>query len=193
MQRKTYDTIKKERSMLNVERMACSPKIKGYNLADHSYYVAMMFQDLADEYEIQYDTTVMKIVMRHDFMEAFTGDLIYPVKNLSEDTSKAWNLIEKESYDYNSGRYNGIYSDADIRAILTPEQFALLKACDAFELFLFCMSEYRLGNHTPELKEILLNCFYIEQDKRINQFEVVKDIVTQMIAECAEIHLVKEK
>ena len=95
MNKTIIPTIKKERKMLNFQRLAGTRKIRSYNLAEHSYFVGLMFQELAEELGIKISVEVLGTVFRHDFMEVFTTDLPWQVKHISQDTEKAWDTIEK--------------------------------------------------------------------------------------------------
>lgn len=159
----TYDalttTIKKERKMLNFQRLAGTRKIRSYNLAEHSYFVGLLFQDLADMLGIKYSVDTLRVVMRHDFMEVFTTDLPYQVKNQNAITKRAWAEIESEAYckAHNKGIRN-VFSDKDIENTLTPEQYYLLKWCDLLELALFCLEEQAMGNRGHDIRAVLDNC-----------------------------------
>ena len=150
------DTIKKQRKMLNIQRLAGTRKIRSYNLAEHSYFVGLMFQEFADTFEIEYTARTLGTVLKHDFMEVFTADLPYPVKNLNDVTKTAWDMIEEQVVK--SKEVIGVtdlFSDKDIQKYLTPEQLCLLKWCDMLELVLFCLEEKAMGNIGYDLISVL--------------------------------------
>ena len=152
-------TIKKQRKMLNFQRLAGTRKLRSYNLAEHSYFVGLMFQDFADTFGISYTTSTLNIVFRHDFMEVFTTDLPYHVKNLNDVTESAWGMIEDQaSRSYMTIGINGLYTDNEIKTFLNPEQYCLFKWCDMLELVLFCLEERAMGNNGRDITNVLENC-----------------------------------
>lgn len=159
----TYDnqitTIKKQRKMLNIQRLAGTRKLRSYNLAEHSYFVGLMFQEFADTFEIEYTASTLGTVLKHDFMEVFTADLPYPVKNLNDVTKTAWCMIEEQvvKSDFTVG-VTGLFSDKDICKYLSSEQLCLLKWCDMLELVLFCLEEKAMGNIGYDLISVLKTC-----------------------------------
>lgn len=152
-------TIKKERKMLNFQRLAGTRKLRSYNLAEHSYFVGLMFQELADHFGIEYTTETLRVIFRHDFMEVFTTDLPSQVKNLNEATKMAWDTIEAQALGSHFCKgVNNLFSDEEMKARLTPEQFCLLKWCDTLELVLFCLEEKAMGNGGRDIQAVLENC-----------------------------------
>jgi 5'-deoxynucleotidase YfbR-like HD superfamily hydrolase len=155
------------RKMLNVQRMSGSPKIRSYNLAEHSYFVATMFEEFAKEEGIKYSTDAIYVVLRHDIMEVLTSDLPYPVKNFNDTVKQAWDLIEEELYQGNKDRFITMLTDEEIKRRLTEEEFRLMKSCDILDLYLFCLEERQLGNHSLPILRIIDNCVQILEYYRI--------------------------
>lgn len=189
---KIAKTIEKERKMLTFQRLAGTRKIRSYNLAEHSYFVSLMFQDIADWLGIGYSVDTLRVVMRHDFMEVFTTDLPYQVKNQNAITKRAWAEIESEAYCKASNKgIRNVFSDKDIEDILTPEQHLLLKWCDLLELMIFCREEGEMGNLGKDISSVLDNCRKIvdtsflskENQSRfpwITQLKALTDDLTRM-------------
>lgn len=146
------------RKMLNVQRLSGSPKIRSYNLAEHSYFVATMFEEFCKEENLEYSTDSLYVVLRHDLMEVFTSDLPYPVKNFNEKTKEAWDLIEREVYEGNKNRFISMFTDEEIKYRLTEKQFIMMKSCDILDLYLFCLEEKQLGNNSQPILKIIQNC-----------------------------------
>jgi 5'-deoxynucleotidase YfbR-like HD superfamily hydrolase len=138
--------------------MSGSPKIRSYNLAEHSYFVATMFEEFAREEQLEYTTDTLYVILRHDIMEVFTADLPYPVKNFNEKTKEAWELIEREVYEGGKERFITMMTDEEIKSRLTEKQFILMKSCDILDLYLFCLEERQLGNHSQPILKIINNC-----------------------------------
>ena len=144
-----------------VERMAGTPKLRSYSLAEHQYFVGMMFLDIASRYEVPIDISyqTLDIVFRHDMLEILTGDLRWTAKNLTEETSKSWNKIESAvKTDAENKKGFRVYTDSEIEKLLSPIEYDLLRMCDTAELYLFCMEEVSLGNSNSSIYEIIDNC-----------------------------------
>ena len=161
-----YNTIKIERKMLKFQRLAGTRKIRSYNLAEHSYFVGVMFQEFADAFNISYSVDTLKIVFRHDLMEVFTTDLPWQVKHASPKTEEAWNSIETEVYNQTVCR--GLLTDEQIKVSLTEEQYCLFKWCDTLELLLFCLEERAMGNSGSDMTAVIENCKSIVNNPDMN-------------------------
>lgn len=145
------------RKMLLFQRLAGSPKLRSYNLAEHSFFVGLLFTQLCDANEIGYSADILKTVLLHDFVEVLTTDLPYPIKNLNEVTQGAWALIEDQAVSNFKHRHEIEHlTDAGIRASLTEVQFELFKIADMLELWIFCKEEQQLGNHSPQIDNIVV-------------------------------------
>ena len=172
-------TIKKQRKMLNFQRLAGTRKIRSYNLAEHSYFVGLMFQDFANSFGIEYTIETLDVVFRHDFMEVFTTDLPYPVKNQNDKTKTAWNIIEEQAmHSLPAIGILGLYTDKDMKTYLNPEQLCLLKWCDMLELVLFCLEERAMGNNGGDISNVLENCENaLNSEYFINSYEWNKSMI----------------
>lgn len=148
-------TILNERKMMTFQRLAGTIKLRSYHLAEHSYYVGLMFQEMAEYLGIPYDLEVFTIVLRHDMMEVFTTDLPYPVKHSSKKAEEAWDTIEQSVFE-SLDNPKFVYTDAQIQERLSREQFVLMKLCDLAELAIFCAEEYAMGN--THVSQVIQNC-----------------------------------
>ena len=180
-------TIKKERKMLNFQRLAGTRKIRSYNLAEHSYFVGLMFQELAEELGIKISIEALGTVFRHDFMEVFTTDLPWQVKHLSPKTEEAWSTIERAAYNHTPCKY--LYSDEQIKNTLTEEQYILFKWCDILELLLFCLEEEKMGNQGSDLRAVINNCRGIVDDDYMNQYWWGAELYRLTNTICDDIHI----
>lgn len=152
----SLDMLKKERALLNVQRMAGKPKLRSYNLVEHSFFVTSMFIELCRREDIEVHMEDVKKVMNHDLVETLTGDLLYPAKNLNEETSKAWEYIEDSIVKENPEFIP--YTDKKIRKGFSEKKWMLFKAADLLDLWIFCKEEQVLGNNAKEIQEIINNC-----------------------------------
>lgn len=71
------------------------------NVAEHSFYVALLADLLAHDIEtsngVNIDRhSVLQMALYHDAEEAFTGDLITPVKNKSPNLRKEWDKLSEQ-------------------------------------------------------------------------------------------------
>lgn len=171
------------RKMSSVDRMSTFLKNRKYSLAEHSYYVASMFEDFARAENLPYSTKDMYFVMRHDYLEAITTDLIYPIKKLSKITSSCWDMIETETIKQKESELITLFSDEDLKNALSPILYHLLKTCDFLDLFLFCLEEAFLGNITVELRHTMEALKPIILD---SGFKSINSFVTECIKEYRE-------
>lgn len=155
MERKIINQIFSERKMITIDRLSGTLKNKRYSLAEHSFFVALMFQIFADVEKIEYTVKDMNYIMRHDLIEVLTADLILPVKDFSDKTREAWNVIESEIYSSVKNDYLFLYTDEDLKNNLSGEIYALLKDCDRLELLLFAFQEFELGNSSKDIYDII--------------------------------------
>lgn len=142
--------------MKQIQRLPNVPHHRSYNILEHGFVVGMLYRWFASACDVAYDIEVWDKVLMHDYMETFTGDLNFVVKNLNEKTSSAWASIEHEVCE--SDAVLGRYSDAAIKESMTAEQYTLFKICDYLELWIFCMQEDALGNKTKGNLNVIANC-----------------------------------
>lgn len=148
--------IKYYRKCKNIERLQGSYKHRSYNLLEHQYVVAVLFKHFASLEDISYGMPEFDKILHHDILEVETTDLIYTVKNLNEETKKAWNKIEEEVIKEHFQLRN--YSDENIKMSLNEYQFKLFKVCDMLDLWIFCKEEMILGNRSINMKLVIDNC-----------------------------------
>ena len=197
-----FDNIEKERNMSVVNRLALVRHNRPYTLAEHCYYTGLMFQELCDEYEIPYTLEDLKLVLRHDYLETYTCDLSYCVKNLNTTTKDAWGKIESEMVDNLKLDVNsedrikklGLFTDKELKENMSSDDvYMMFKICDMFELFLFCLEEYKMGN-VESMVEVLNNCKYIfgemwrEEEKGCFHC-ALQDIISFCEKKCKTIYL----
>ena len=143
--------IQSYRDLLKTQRLTGHFIHRSYNLVEHQYGVAMLFQIFAIEEGIEYDLKALNVVLHHDVAERITSDLPYPIKNFSEQTKQAWRLIENEVC---KGKDVEEFSDENIKKLLTEQQYKLFKAVDILELWIFIWEELHIGNKTAEMYKV---------------------------------------
>ena len=145
------------KAMGNINRLAGIFTIQPYTVALHCYYTAILFQEIAIEEKIKIDIMEIDFILKHDIVETITGDLLLPVKIHSEETKRKWEEIETEIVN---DKYKHLhrYLDKFAESIFDPITLNLFKACDLFELYLFCLSEINLGSITKGIWAVINNC-----------------------------------
>jgi 5'-deoxynucleotidase YfbR-like HD superfamily hydrolase len=148
-------SISDYRKMLYINRIPGVYKTRNYNLAEHSYFVAILFIRFAKEEGFILTSEMIEAVLNHDVVETITADLPHHVKNHSQVTKDAWASIEAElvaSYPEFSE-----YADEALDKVL-GHTHRLFKACDILELYIFCTEERVHGNKNPFILKVLNKC-----------------------------------
>lgn len=151
------------RKMLHIQRIPGVFKTRPYNLAEHSYYVAILFSRFSKLENIGYSASQLELVMDHDVLETISVDLPYHVKNLNHITKDAWRAIENEVIKAKPA-FREVSDDA-LEIGLSKEQFKLFKACDLLELWIFCKEEQLLGNRSEEIQKVITTCEGLLQER----------------------------
>ena len=146
------------RKMLNIQRLAGTPKGRGYVLAHHSYFTTVLFIDLCAALDKHPTPRQLDLVLKHDFLEVLTADLPYPIKNLSHTTQAAWEVIEEEAVKaYGHIGALSEYTDGNLVAAL-GDLHEVFKAADLLELWTFCVEEQVMGNSTVAIESVVNKC-----------------------------------
>ena len=110
------------------------------SVATHSWGVAIILQFLEPNVSKQ---AILR-ALTHDVAELFTGDVPAPVKWDNPDLVEVLKRID-DKYE----------SEIGIEYELTPQEIALGKQADMFELLVFCVRQRRLGN--TNMNEVFSN------------------------------------
>lgn len=157
-----YDTeLNFLRGMQWVFRSNGQPKLLGsYSIVEHGANCVMLYMLIQQINHKPLDANVMKILLLHDGIEKYTGDVLYPAKQVIKDD---WSGVEEKVADWINCDENKmnlfLYSDSDIEHELSPEDHKLFKFIDMCEYFLRTAEEFRAGNHHPEVLQGLHNSF----------------------------------
>jgi 5'-deoxynucleotidase YfbR-like HD superfamily hydrolase len=114
------------------------------NLCDHGYNVGTLFYLFCQECNVDLSAKELFLVMNHDFLEAFTGDLNKKIKDLNVTTKDCWQTIERECSKNFSEIYE--YTDKSIKESFTIIKRILFELADSFDAFLYCIQERKSGN-----------------------------------------------
>ena len=155
------------KSLRYIRRLSGIPLIQNYNVAIHCYYTGILFEAIADYEKISINKSEIDFVYRHDIVESITGDVLLPVKLHSKNTGKKWKEIEIELIE-NKYPYLEFYVDANAQKYFNPISWNLFKACDLFELYLFCLEEIKLGNKHDGILSVHTNCINLLRTFKIN-------------------------
>lgn len=166
--------------MSDVIRYSGTKVLNKENLAEHSYYVSVLSDSIAEDIEHRYTITidrykVLKYALYHDIEEIFTGDIISPVKYKSNDLrmklEKVWNLIlteqVEEHFEWNPHIARMIlqtHKDYEEKKYTDIENM-IVKFADTLQAISYTISELHLGNTylkwiTHNAIEILKNTFW---------------------------------
>jgi len=143
--------ISEQRRMLSVQRLSGKPKLRSYNLVEHSFFVTSLFYEVCKNRGIDVSSEELINIMNHDFLEVYTGDLIYTAKNLNEHVKSLWDSIEEEIVNSLPDAIRNI-GDSYITKKFSDIKFKIFKACDLFELWLFLKEEIiDFGNKNKDI------------------------------------------
>ena len=139
----------------NVMRLSTVPTHRPYTVAIHSYYTALLYIEICECEKQWIDQQNLMWVLRHDVVEAVTGDLIYPVKNKNGTTQMSWENIE---WMMTKDTILESFTEGNSSRKFSKEAWNIFKCADLYELFLFCTEEYELGNRHIGIIKVLRNC-----------------------------------
>ncbi|KKN61482.1 hypothetical protein LCGC14_0521370 [marine sediment metagenome] len=155
------------RLLKNAHRLSSFRLLQPYSVAEHCYYTGLLFETISEYENIQITKKEIYYVYRHDIIETITGDVLLTVKIHSKTTKQKWAHIEKEII-CNKYPYLESFLDEYIPSNFSKEAWMLFKACDLFELYLFCLEEIELGNNTGGISVVIHNCANLLPEFKIN-------------------------
>ena len=145
------------RALKNAFRLSSFKTLQTYSTAEHCYYTGILFETIAGYERIHITRDEIYFVYRHDIVETITGDILLPVKIHSEAVKDKWESIERtiirDKYTYLIP-----FLDSHLSDHFSKLTWNLFKACDLYELYLFCQEETELGNMTKGIWTVLKNC-----------------------------------
>lgn len=128
-----------------VKRWHAFPIIGEQNVADHSWGVALIVAEIAEEH---LSVNLMRAALTHDAAELYTGDVPYQTKKRWPHLADALDKCETD-----------VERAHNIDWILTEKQREILKWADMFELMLFAEAQADLGNRN--VVEMQRQCYSI--------------------------------
>lgn len=139
------------------------PKLLGsYSIVEHGANCTMLYMLIQQISHNPLNANMMKILLLHDGIEKYTGDVLYPAKQAIKDD---WSGVEEKVADWINKDERSmnlfLYTDDDIEHELEPEEHKMFKFIDMCEYFLRTSEEFRAGNHHPEVLQGLMNSFKV--------------------------------
>ncbi len=162
-----YKIFKHLRALKNTNRLSGIKTLQSYSVAEHCYYTGLLFEAIANHEKINITERELHYVFRHDIIETITGDVLLPVKIHSDTTRSRWEAIENEIV-CNKYPYLKSYLDEYMPLLFSEESWNLFKACDLYELYLFCLEEVQLGNNNDGIISVIRNCCCLLPEFKIN-------------------------
>jgi 5'-deoxynucleotidase len=157
--KKEEDWIFRIRRLRNVKRFNTIPILSSQNIADHSYFTAIIAMDLARRVEVQTGRSLrmeklLQKALLHDVEEAFTGDVPHPIKRMTEYTRSFFEdlaLLVRNRFLPEWVRELASLSK-------TGQEGHIVKLADYIELYIYCVEERLLGNRSRQLIETQAVC-----------------------------------
>lgn len=193
--------MKIARSLDNIPRFSNQPRIKDETVAAHSYFVTLMVYMVAFElvelgYKVSIGETVRQALL-HDFPEAVTGDIIYPVKKHDRERMNILGALEEEMLNEaipdTLPRYlRGLFIPTAICE--RTDESMLVKFCDMCELVLYVLAERRFGNQHFDglIYKGLWYCYdMILGEGLLRKSPMVKDMILGLAVEALDFPEIK--
>ena len=147
------DFILMTRKLMNIQRCPTSRKLRPEDVAQHSYYVALLAMLIADElnaFDENYNIgLVLQKALLHDMEETITGDIIWPVKHhspaLEEELDKVTDSLVYKEFE----KFRNSNLDAYKLLMFSAKQGRegqVVALADNLELVLYCFEELSLSN-----------------------------------------------
>lgn len=169
-----WDTNMEEQSLIDqfitlqghLRRVAFVPRCAGamqllpnYTDAVHAYNCAMIYLNLCAVHDIYPTCEVLTTLLKHDNLEAFTGDLLAPVKDA---INSKWDEVERQVQcraadlaQLPEGSYDVFCElfprDEQMAVHLNKMEVLLVKSIDMYEFLIRMMEEYKCGNRNDWL------------------------------------------
>jgi putative hydrolase of HD superfamily len=176
------------RKLNNIGRWASEFMHIRSSVSEHSFFVTQIAQMLGvieEEKGRNIDwEKLYKKALNHDVVEAFTGDILSNVKNMTPKIKHAVddveNMIAEELlFSKIDSPYKEIYRDMIFDGKDESIEGQILRYADNIDAMLECLTEAKLGNNTPFKKK------YEEIKVKLQKVELqsVKYFITEILPE----------
>ena len=145
------------RALKNAYRLSGIKTLQSYSVANHCYYTGLLFETIGICEGLYVTEREIYFVYRHDVIETITGDVLLPVKIHNKTVKDKWESIEKEIV-FTKYPYLRSFLDEYMPVYFSKGAWNLFKACDLYELYLFCLEETILGNENSGIVSVIKNC-----------------------------------
>jgi 5'-deoxynucleotidase len=149
-----FDLAEYLRRLSVTERFNTHPRALRQSVAEHAYQVASLVNLICFELnELGHKVDTGKataFALFHDFGEAFTGDLPYPLKHHTPELNAAIEQAEFQMREVGLHEAVPRYFREGFRECSRDdgsEEWRIVKACDMLDLVLHLLWELEMGNH----------------------------------------------
>lgn len=134
--------LKQRTTMTTIKRFSMVKVLHPQSLSCHGYNVGSLFCLLCDHFGVDIKAVELFMVMQHDFVESYTGDLNAHIKDQNEETKHAWRVLEESTVP------NSLhpYTEKGLENILKGVKDLLFRLADQMDAYLFCKDERKMGN-----------------------------------------------
>lgn len=123
-----------------VKRYHTQRTLRQQTVAEHSFGVCMLIRQVWPDCS----RNILFAAMHHDLPELMTGDIPAPAKRAHPQMDT---YLEEFEASLHPLYYDTVWMDA--------EEQAVLKWADTMELVLWCLEEWRMGNHTTGMGDMI--------------------------------------
>ena len=189
MKYSTKDLIMNFRRMRNIKRCNMFPTLVPTDVAQHSYYVAMLamlFNDEIKTFQIIYPnepapqldvSVLLRKSILHDTEEVFISDIPYNIKHHSNELhNELENITNVEMKNIMQGYVMSNWNDYRDQCKVGTEG-AVVALCDMLELAIYAYEEVSMGN--TSMKVMLSNCNKYLDDLMIKAVGISADDVEE--------------
>jgi len=176
------------RKLNNIGRWASDFMHARSSVSEHSFFVTQIAQMLGvieeqNGNKVNWEI-LFKKALNHDVVEAFTGDILSNVKNMTPKMKAAVEDIETMLADEllfskMADPYKDIYRDLIFDGKDETLEGQILRYADNIDALLECLTEFKLGNNTPFKKK------YYEIRKKLenSQMKSVQYFINSILPE----------
>ena len=166
------------------------------NVAEHSYFVTLLADLIAQDIEIKHSISIdrlkiLRMALYHDTEEAYTGDLITPVKNKSPELKREWDklstlmMFEGLQHDFPGQEHIRQYI-MNIHESYEKNKFTILenqivKFADGLQSIVYLFREIGFGNrHIVSILHNVISTMHkrFDNNEYLGEFMRELDIIT---------------
>jgi len=133
----------------NIKRFSMESTIRPQDLCGHGYAVGTIFYLLCKGFGINLSGETLFIIMNHDYVESYTGDLNKLLKEKNATTKNAWRTLEAQCIPDHLGDFTDAGISAHFKFVygdLSGTLEKIFKLSDSLDAYLYTSEEVKLGN-----------------------------------------------